>query len=143
MRSSSLCVVVPHLRGRVPVRPGDLGLDHEPRPLGHVAEEDAGTRGEVVVKPDTYPARLSELVLKALDLTQQVEQGITDLLEGLRGCGLVLAQAELCQPGRASTPPGALFKGAHAVRVPGGHDIRAHPAAGCGLGRVAATRSAG
>jgi hypothetical protein len=143
MRSSSLCVVVPYLRARVRVRPGDLGLGHEPWPFGHVAEENAGSRGEVVVEPDADAARLAQLVLEAADLIQEDERGVADLLDDLRGCGLAGGQAQLCQPGRASAPPGALFMSAHAVTLSGGHDIRAHPAAGCGLRRVAATRSGG
>ena len=89
MRSSSLCVVVPYLRSRVPVRPGGLGLGHEPWPFGHVAEEDAGSRGEVVVEPDADAARLAQFVLEALDLTQEVERSMADLLDDVRWRGVV------------------------------------------------------
>ncbi|KQP64393.1 hypothetical protein ASF47_10480 [Nocardioides sp. Leaf285] len=79
----------------------------------------------MVVEPDADAARLAQLVLEALDLIQEVEHSMADLFNGLRGGGLVGGKAQLRQPGRTSAPVGALFRGAHAVRVAGRHDIRA------------------
>ena len=41
----------------------------------------------------------AQLVLEALDLIQEVEHSMADLLDDLRGCGLVGGQAQLRQPG--------------------------------------------